>query len=153
MRILMLLEVDFPPDNRVEKEALSLIDAGHEVDIACYTFSDRPGEENFKGIRLYRKHLRRAIKDSYTPQSLKVQVLSLLLAPVFVVMAFYDRFWLYPLSLIAVSFCCHSIPFLRSFHGKGRAEAAVIPLLLFLRALYILLGMVFGAASELRKGG
>jgi glycosyltransferase involved in cell wall biosynthesis len=37
MRILMLLESDFPPDIRVENEASALIRDGHEVHVACYS--------------------------------------------------------------------------------------------------------------------
>jgi glycosyltransferase involved in cell wall biosynthesis len=37
MKILMVLESDFPPDIRVENEAASLADAGHEVHVACYS--------------------------------------------------------------------------------------------------------------------
>jgi glycosyltransferase involved in cell wall biosynthesis len=37
MKILMVLESDFPPDIRVENEAASLTEAGHEVHIACYS--------------------------------------------------------------------------------------------------------------------
>jgi glycosyltransferase involved in cell wall biosynthesis len=54
MKILMLLEGEFPPDDRVEKEALSLIACGYQVSIACYTRKDRPAFENYKGIQLYR---------------------------------------------------------------------------------------------------
>ncbi len=50
----MLLEGEFPPDDRVEKEALSLIAKGYQVSIACYTRNDRPEIENYKGIQLYR---------------------------------------------------------------------------------------------------
>ena len=37
MKILMLLESDFPPDIRVENEITSLAASGHEVHIACYS--------------------------------------------------------------------------------------------------------------------
>ena len=37
MKILMVLESDFPPDTRVENEILSLTGAGHKVHIACYS--------------------------------------------------------------------------------------------------------------------
>ena len=50
----MLLEGEFPPDDRVEKEALSLMARGYQVSIACYTRKDRPTFENYKGIQLYR---------------------------------------------------------------------------------------------------
>lgn len=57
MKILMVLEVDFPPDDRVEKEAISLIEKGHEVDIACYTRTGKPTKENYKGIGIIRKSI------------------------------------------------------------------------------------------------
>jgi len=37
MKILMVLESDFPPDISVENEILALINAGHEMHIACYS--------------------------------------------------------------------------------------------------------------------
>jgi glycosyltransferase involved in cell wall biosynthesis len=39
MKILMLLDSEFPPDVRVEKEARTLIASGHEVHILCYSFN------------------------------------------------------------------------------------------------------------------
>jgi glycosyltransferase involved in cell wall biosynthesis len=58
MKILMVLEGEFPPDNRVEKEAVALIEAGHEVHIACYSkkkgFASR---EEYKNIVIHRKYL------------------------------------------------------------------------------------------------
>ncbi len=41
MRVLMVLESDFPPDLRVENEIAALVKAGHEVHIAC--ISKTPG--------------------------------------------------------------------------------------------------------------
>jgi glycosyltransferase involved in cell wall biosynthesis len=42
MKILMVLTSYFPPDSRVEKEAISLSEAGHEVHIICYAEGDKP---------------------------------------------------------------------------------------------------------------
>jgi glycosyltransferase involved in cell wall biosynthesis len=55
MNILMLLEREFPFDERVEKEAISLLKAGHRVIIACLTFQNKPKNELYKGIRIVRK--------------------------------------------------------------------------------------------------
>jgi len=54
MRILMLLDTEFPPDIRVENEAQSLIDAGHEVHILSYNFGSKQKYEVFKGIHIHR---------------------------------------------------------------------------------------------------
>lgn len=51
----MILDTDFPPDPRVENEALSLIDAGHEVFLFCLQFSPKnPDKENYNGIHVLR---------------------------------------------------------------------------------------------------
>ncbi len=54
MKIGMILDRDFPPDDRPEKEALSLIKAGHEVYLLCYTATGKPLIENYKGIKITR---------------------------------------------------------------------------------------------------
>ncbi|MGW8314881.1 MAG: glycosyltransferase family 4 protein [Bacteroidales bacterium] len=41
MRILMVLESDFPPDIRVENEAAALVRNGHEVHVASYSHQKR----------------------------------------------------------------------------------------------------------------
>ena len=49
----MLLETDFPPDVRVEKEAISLISKGHQVTVASYTFDrNKPIAETVNGINI-----------------------------------------------------------------------------------------------------
>jgi len=45
MKILMILEKDFPPDTRVQNEAESLIKAGHDVYVAAYSRK----KENLEG--------------------------------------------------------------------------------------------------------
>ncbi|NVO18752.1 MAG: glycosyltransferase family 4 protein [Bacteroidetes bacterium] len=54
MKILMLLDRVFPPDIRVQNEALSLIKEGHEVHILSYNFSNKPKSELYKGITIHR---------------------------------------------------------------------------------------------------
>jgi glycosyltransferase involved in cell wall biosynthesis len=55
MKILMVLESDFPPDVRVENEVLALTEAGHEVHIACSTRKNRPESEIFGKATIHRK--------------------------------------------------------------------------------------------------
>lgn len=57
MRILMLLERDFPPDERVEKEIASLIKQGFFIDIATYTFSNKAPVEKHNGYTIYRRDI------------------------------------------------------------------------------------------------
>ena len=64
MKLLMVLEGEFPPDDRVEKEAVSLIEAGHEVFLACYTMINRKEFEEYKRIKIYRKPITKFIYKS-----------------------------------------------------------------------------------------
>lgn len=57
MTILMLLDHSFPPDIRVEHEVSSLLNAGHEVHIACFTFTDEPIEDYWKEAIIHRKKI------------------------------------------------------------------------------------------------
>jgi glycosyltransferase involved in cell wall biosynthesis len=54
MRIGMLLDAVFPPDPRVENEARSLIDAGHEVFLFCLNRTHQQSEECYNGINIRR---------------------------------------------------------------------------------------------------
>ena len=55
MKILMVLDREFPPDIRVEKEASSLTKNGHEVCIACFTKEKKQASEKINGYRVIRK--------------------------------------------------------------------------------------------------
>jgi glycosyltransferase involved in cell wall biosynthesis len=57
MKVLMILERDFPADDRVEKEAVSLIRAGHQIDLICFTMNGTDRKENYKGITVYKKRI------------------------------------------------------------------------------------------------
>ncbi len=57
MKIMMILEADFPPDIRVENEIEQLISLGYDVTIACYTFSKRPRPEKYKECRIIRNKI------------------------------------------------------------------------------------------------
>ena len=51
----MILDQPFPPDARVEREAMALAEAGFEVHLLCMADdSDRPYEETYRGIILHR---------------------------------------------------------------------------------------------------
>lgn len=55
LRVLMILDREFPPDIRVENEIEALIKAGHEVHIACYTQKDNPIFEAIGKLIIHRK--------------------------------------------------------------------------------------------------
>lgn len=45
MRIGMILDKIFPPDPRVENEAISLIENGHEVYLFCLKYNKKEKDE------------------------------------------------------------------------------------------------------------
>ena len=57
MKILMVLEVDFPPDIRVENEVTSLTDAGHEVIMACYSKKHPEAITHWRGCKIYKRQI------------------------------------------------------------------------------------------------
>lgn len=54
MRIGMILDEVFPPDPRVENEAVSLIKSGHEVFLFCLQYDSKNASEVIKGINVKR---------------------------------------------------------------------------------------------------
>ncbi len=56
-RVLMVLENEFPTDDRVEKEIESLQRIGFEVSIAVLTFTNKPSVELYKDYTIYRKRI------------------------------------------------------------------------------------------------
>ncbi|CAM1372582.1 glycosyltransferase family 4 protein [Tenacibaculum xiamenense] len=54
MRIGMILDNVYPPDPRVENEALELIKDGHEVFLFCLTYGEEKIVEEIKGIQVRR---------------------------------------------------------------------------------------------------
>ncbi|MCG1035573.1 glycosyltransferase family 4 protein [Polaribacter sargassicola] len=54
MNIGMILDAPFPPDPRVENEAISLVKAGHNVFLFCLKYSDEKSTEVINGIKVKR---------------------------------------------------------------------------------------------------
>ncbi len=57
MRILMVLDHEFPPDIRVENEIYSLVKEGHEIHIACFTQKNKPLYEETNQYKIYRRKI------------------------------------------------------------------------------------------------
>ena len=71
MKIGMILDKAFPPDPRVENEALYLIKHGHEIHLYCLDYAAQQAEyELIKGIHVHRqrfpKHVYRFSALAYT---------------------------------------------------------------------------------------
>jgi len=64
LRVLMVMDHSFPPDPRVENEALSLIDAGHQVTVLAVSPDDRPDRDDHHGIRIVRDKLSARVRNT-----------------------------------------------------------------------------------------
>jgi glycosyltransferase involved in cell wall biosynthesis len=74
MRVGMILERDYPPDDRPTKEALSLIEAGFEVFLLCFTVTDRPREETYNNIKINRFKLSNVIQKKLSAAYLVIPI-------------------------------------------------------------------------------
>ena len=54
MKIGMILDASFPPDPRVENEAVSLVENGHEVFLFCLKYADEKASDTINGIQVRR---------------------------------------------------------------------------------------------------
>ena len=54
MRIGMILDKTFPPDPRVQNEAMALLKNGHEVLLFCLHYGDQPAYEKMEGLEIFR---------------------------------------------------------------------------------------------------
>jgi glycosyltransferase involved in cell wall biosynthesis len=79
MNILMILDGEFPPDERVEKEAISLINEGNSISILCLNYGKHPEEENYKGIRIKRLRIDKNFRNK--------------IMATYLVLPFYRMFW------------------------------------------------------------
>lgn len=63
MNILMILDSEFPPDDRVEKEAVSLIEAGNSVTLLCLNYGQATVLEVHKGINVRRLKINKTFRN------------------------------------------------------------------------------------------
>ncbi len=67
MKILMVLERQFPFDERVEKEATSLIEKGYDVEILSFNYDGLPKNEVVSGINVFRFKISRKAYNKLSP--------------------------------------------------------------------------------------
>jgi glycosyltransferase involved in cell wall biosynthesis len=98
-------------------------------------------------VLVHRRHPSKLVRDSHTPQSLKLQILLtafMMLALLLGAVSPYS-FWLAVAAGLA--FLLTTFPFVRKTWAKDRAVALVAPVLLFARALALGVGFASGLAA------
>ncbi|MBD3224044.1 MAG: glycosyltransferase, partial [Caldithrix sp.] len=79
IKVGMVLDILFPPDDRPEKEAISLIEAGFEVHLLCPQKTGFPLEETYKGIYVHRFKIKNSLRKK--------------LSSAYLVLPFYRWIW------------------------------------------------------------
>jgi glycosyltransferase involved in cell wall biosynthesis len=66
LKILMVLENNFPPDERVEKEIATLQDLGAKVSIACFAMGgSSSGDESIGDLMIFRKPISKLMHNTH----------------------------------------------------------------------------------------
>lgn len=103
----------------------------------------------FWRAKLYRKHPQKTVNDSYTPQSLKFQVLSVPIFIFFVLLSLFYHAWVLVAGCIFIQFVFFSLPFFKLFKKKNYSKKIFIPFMLLLRATALFFGLIIGIINEL----
>lgn len=96
----------------------------------------------------YKRYPRKMIRDSHTPQILKVQVGLTVLLPIFFVSAIFWRGSLACIAVLLILFFLSEMPFCLEALRKDLRVGLVSPALLFLRAVALGLGLVAGSLAQ-----
>jgi len=99
---------------------------------------------------VYKRFPEKMIKDTYTPQTLKLQILFLLLFIAAIPFAVVFPKGVYLLIIMAISFCVISLPFIMLATRKDPIIGVFSPFYLFIRAASLGFGMLWGIPRSLR---
>lgn len=103
----------------------------------------------FWRVRLHKKHIAKTFKDSYTPNSLKIEILISILLPIFVILSCWNAyFWILSFCII-LFFCFSSLSFWKLFQKMKYHGWYFVPCMFYLRAIFIFAGVFSGIFNEL----
>ena len=117
----------------------------HRHDVSLLKYLKTKFYRAFWRVRLYRKHKGKAVKDSYTPQLMKVRIMLLSLAAVSAILLIYPG-W-NPLPLLLLAIFLSTIPFTLFALRKNLALGLISPFILIARDASFLLGLAAGTAA------
>lgn len=104
-------------------------------------------------VLLYKKHPDKAIKDSYTPQTLKFRISGFFAAPLVLLalLVFIPQNFLQFFLFCVVFYFATAMPFFFHAIGKDAMVAIFSPLLLFLRDMAFAAGLLMGTIKTVFK--
>jgi cellulose synthase/poly-beta-1,6-N-acetylglucosamine synthase-like glycosyltransferase len=98
---------------------------------------------------VYKKFPEKMLKDTYTPQTLKLQILSSILFVIaFLLTIFCPPLKVYPILFAVIFFALSILPFTLSALKKDPITGIIAPFFLFVRASALGLGMLWGVCSS-----
>jgi len=103
-------------------------------------------------VRVLARHPSKALSDTHTPQSLKVQMGWAMGAPVLALLAGRGRRGQWVWALFTAGYGLLIAPFVRKAWRKDRAVGLIAPLLLFVRAWALGLGLLVGLLEKAISG-
>ncbi|MBF0557609.1 MAG: glycosyltransferase [Nitrospirae bacterium] len=108
-----------------------------------YKYSRQKFWRGFWRMVVYKRFPGKVVKDTYTPQSLKFQILSLFGGLLFIMLAFVSKGACYPAALFLSAFVLSAVPYCASAMKKDLIVGLLSPFLLAARASSIGLGIIY----------
>ncbi len=105
----------------------------------------------FYRVNLYSKHRKKIIKDSYTPQRIKVQIILFYLMLISLLGTVVINQLIYLAALFLVLLFMTAIPFSLFALKKNTLIGIVSPFIIFLRTCVFSFGLIFGSINQVRK--
>jgi GT2 family glycosyltransferase len=93
---------------------------------------------------VYKQHPGKAIRDSYTPQVMKLQILLIYLAAALLGLSIFNLTLLFGFLVTAILFIISAAPFIRIVQIKDPKVGFLVPWFIFLRALAFSIGILGG---------
>lgn len=141
-------------DNEDTDLSWRLVAAGHKAAFApaaklyhrhpasIWTYYKKKVSRGYWRVIVYRRFPEKAVKDSYTPQSLKLQILLVFLIALTLVLGLLaPAFWTVA-GILALGFVATTVPFVVGAFRSDPQVALLAPLLLFGRALALGIGIL-----------
>jgi glycosyltransferase involved in cell wall biosynthesis len=100
-------------------------------------------------VAVHQRHRGKLLRDSHTPQTMKLQILVVGLGCLSLVGALFFRWMLWISGAMVLTFALTTVPFTVKAWGRDRLVAIVSPSLLFIRSLALGAGFVAGVVARL----
>ena len=97
---------------------------------------------------MYRKHSEKMVKDSYTPQEIKLQVVLFYLSAFSLLFGIAMPFFFLIAAIMAAAWFLTAIPFLAFALRRDFAVAIASPFLMLLRTVFFGAGLAYGFLHE-----